>query len=246
MSEQSRYETLVGTIVGAHGIQGAVKVKPATPAAPAIITPAPRPSDTAPRPTVDIWLGKSPDDGKIYKIVSAKKQEPKNIYLVKLIESNDRNSAESLVGSMLFVHDDLRPPLDSDEYFVADLIGLEIVTDKGRSLGKVTDVLQNPANDVYETDAGALVPAVKEFVLSVDIKAKKITVRDVPGLIAEEQEAVGGANDDSEADEADADADADADAEIETNVAPIVAATDASDQGSALERLGKRRFGSKR
>ncbi len=228
MAEQRRFETLVGTIVGAHGIQGTTKVKFATQTSLMMIAPAPRPSDTAPRPTVDVWVGTSPDDGRVLKVVSAKKQEPKEIYLVKFVEASDRNSADALIGSKIFVPDDRRPPLDRDEYFVNDLLGLAVVTEAGRDLGKVIEVIPNPANDVYETDSGAMVPAVKEFVKKIDLKSGRIVVRDVAGLVPDEQEEVGGQETSGE-----------------TSPEPVEIEPDA-DETTAVAKIGRRRFGAKR
>ena len=55
------------------------------------------------------------------------------------------------------------------------------MTDTGRSLGKLADVIHSPANDVYETDTGVLVPAVSAFVIEINL-ASRILVRDMPGL----------------------------------------------------------------
>ena len=230
-----RYETLVGTIVGAHGIQGATKVKMATGTALSMIAPAKRPSDQDPRPTVEAWVGKSPDDGRLLNIVSAKKQEPKELYLVRFVEAVDRTAAEQLYGQQIFMPTEKRKPLDKDEFFVEDLIGLTVTTEAGDQLGKVTQVLQNPANDVYETDKGILIPAVKAFIVSVDIPGKLITVRDMAGLRPEEQEAVGENGDGSEDGEEE-------DAEIGESVeAPAAKAPE-----TAVAKLGVQRFGGKR
>jgi 16S rRNA processing protein RimM len=244
-----RYETLVGTIVGAHGIQGATKVKMATGTALSMIMPAKRPSDQDPRPTVEAWVGKSPDDGRLLNIVSAKKQEPKELYLVRFVEATDRTAAESLYGLQIFMPTEKRKPLDKDEFFVEDLIGVQAVTEAGDQLGKITQVLQNPANDVYETDKGILIPAVKAFIVSVDIAAKLIVVRDIPGLRPEEQEAVGENGDGSDEDDDDGD---DLEA-AEASAATGEAGADMAESeltgtapSTAVAKLGVRRFGGKR
>ena len=65
-------------------------------------------------------------------------------------------------------------------------MGLDVVTDTGKPLGKLTDVIYSPANDVYETDTGVLIPAVAAFILEIDLGRRKITVRDTPGLLDDE------------------------------------------------------------
>ena len=88
----------------------------------------------------------------------------------------------------------------SDEYFIADLIGMEVSTEDGQALGEVKDVLQTGANDVYvvqvrESSPFAhripgnrgelLLPAIKECILQIDMGRRAIQVRLMPGLLEE-------------------------------------------------------------
>ena len=57
-----------------------------------------------------------------------------------------------------------------------------MLTDAGRDLGKLTDVLNTPAHDVYVTGSGAMIPAAGDYVVRVDLENGQIVVRDVPGL----------------------------------------------------------------
>ncbi|MEI7834448.1 MAG: ribosome maturation factor RimM [bacterium] len=68
-----------------------------------------------------------------------------------------------------------------DEYLHSQLIGLEVVTTDGEALGPITAIWETPANDVYETPL-ALIPAVKVFVLEVDLTGGKMTVQYIPGM----------------------------------------------------------------
>jgi len=68
------------------------------------------------------------------------------------------------------------PPTGEDEYYVADLIGLEVVEEEGRSLGNVRDVSNYAANDVLELDSGLLLPLVEDCVRQVDLDAGRIVV----------------------------------------------------------------------
>jgi 16S rRNA processing protein RimM len=67
-----------------------------------------------------------------------------------------------------------------DEYYVFQLVGLEVREDGGRALGTVTDVAPGVANDVLELDSGALLPMVEECILSVDLDSRQIVV--APGF----------------------------------------------------------------
>ena len=74
----------------------------------------------------------------------------------------------------LLVTRDQAVPLEEDEYFIADLIGLRVITDEDKVLGELTDVLETGANDVYQvTDENGkeiLLPAIKDCILSVDLE----------------------------------------------------------------------------
>jgi 16S rRNA processing protein RimM len=79
-------------------------------------------------------------------------------------------------GSPLQVPRSSLPPTGEDEYYVADLIGLEVVEEQGRSLGNVRDVSNYAANDVLELDSGLLLPLVEDCVRQVDLDAGRIVV----------------------------------------------------------------------
>jgi 16S rRNA processing protein RimM len=79
-------------------------------------------------------------------------------------------------GSPLEVPRSSLPPTGEDEYYVADLIGLEVVEEEGRSLGSVRDVSNYAANDVLELDSGLLLPLVEDCVRQVDLDAGRIVV----------------------------------------------------------------------
>ena len=88
----------------------------------------------------------------------------------------------------LFVTRDQAVPLEKDEYFIADLIGLSVIReDNGEVLGKLTDVLQTGANDVYEIELldgrKVLFPAIPSCILNVDLEKGIMTVHVMAGLI---------------------------------------------------------------
>jgi 16S rRNA processing protein RimM len=79
-------------------------------------------------------------------------------------------------GALLEVPRSELPPPEEDEYYVADLVGLEVVEDSGRQLGRVRDVYSGVANDALELDSGALLPLIEDCVLDVDVAAGRIVV----------------------------------------------------------------------
>ncbi len=106
----------------------------------------------------------------------------KGAWIAHFKEVKDRTEAEAMAGFALYIRESERPTLPDGEYYVDHLLGLDVVTDTGFGLGKLTDVLNTPANDVYVTESGVLVPAVGEFIQGVDLDARRITVHDLPGL----------------------------------------------------------------
>ncbi len=68
------------------------------------------------------------------------------------------------------------PPTEADEYYVFDLVGLDVVDADGATLGRVATVLPYPANDVLELDNGLALPMVADCILNVDLTARRIVV----------------------------------------------------------------------
>ncbi len=87
---------------------------------------------------------------------------------------SDRDAAEKLRGTLLYIDRAHAVELDEDTNFITDLYGLRGVVDDGRDLGKLTDVMQPGGNDVYVFKGAlgeVLVPALKSVVLKVDLQA---------------------------------------------------------------------------
>ncbi len=108
--------------------------------------------------------------------------------LVRFREIPDRDRAERLLGMYLVVPEAEVPELPESAYWPHQLEGCEVVTEGGRSLGTLREVIANPANDIWVVvDGGGetLVPALKDVVVSVDVDAKRVVVREIPGLTTE-------------------------------------------------------------
>lgn len=83
-------------------------------------------------------------------------------------------------GTQLAVRREDLAPLDDGSYYVADLVGLEVLEEGGPRLGVVRDVLPGPANDVLELEGGLLLPLVEDCVLEVDLTTRTVLV--APGF----------------------------------------------------------------
>ncbi len=90
-------------------------------------------------------------------------------------------------GCSLYVNRAHAVKLQKDEYFIADLIDMEVFDVDDNYIGKLTDVLETGANDVYEIttedDKTYLFPAIKECIKKVDMEKRKITAYVMPGLM---------------------------------------------------------------
>ena len=158
----------VGQIVRAHGVQGDVKVIPLTddPARFRALKTAYLETAGAYAPVAITGVRFQPD-----------------AVLLHLSGYDTVERAESLKNVYLCVTRDNAVKLQKDTYFVADLIGCDVFDSNGKSYGKLTDVLETGANDVYEIDGGKLlVPALKRVLDTVDVANKRI-VFDADALI---------------------------------------------------------------
>ena len=111
----------------------------------------------------------------------------KNVVIVKFAEINDRNASEAMKGKTLYITEEDLPELTQGQFYVRDLIGMTMVDSKGDILGKVTDVIQNTAQDIFEVEKKDgkkfLVPKVDEFVKNIDAEKKLIEVSLIEGLM---------------------------------------------------------------
>lgn len=162
----------VGVITSTHGVHGEVKVFPTT--------------DDASRfkklKTVILDTGREQMTLSIESVKFFK-----NLVILKFKEFHDINEVEKYKGKDLLIRRDQAVKLGPDENFIADLIGLKVVTDEGKEFGTMKDVLQTGANDVYViegTDGKEyLFPAIKQCILNVDLERQEITVHIMDGLL---------------------------------------------------------------
>ena len=111
----------------------------------------------------------------------------KQFVIVKFKEFDNINDIERYKRCPLLVTRENAVPLEEDEYFVADMIGMKVITEDGTEFGTLSDVMETGANDVYVIDSKehgeVLMPAIKECVLNVDMESGIITVHLMSGLI---------------------------------------------------------------
>ncbi|GIO30032.1 MULTISPECIES: ribosome maturation factor RimM [Paenibacillus] len=165
----------VGKIVNTHGIRGEIKVLPHTDF-----------------PEVRFAKGSEllvvPPDGKTPVPVTVQTSRfHKNMYIVKLKEYDNINDVEKLKGGMLKVTGEDLVELPENEFYFHEIIGCEVVTDEGRELGVITEILTPGANDVWvvqpKSGKSILIPYIDDVVLDVNVKDRKVLVHLMEGLL---------------------------------------------------------------
>ncbi len=111
----------------------------------------------------------------------------KNQVILKFRQFNDINEIEKYKGCDLLVTREQAVPLEDNENFIVDLIGMQVVSDSGEVLGTLTDVLQTGANDVYVVETAQkkeiLLPAIPSCILEVDVEEAVMKVHILEGLL---------------------------------------------------------------
>ncbi|MFH1861727.1 MAG: ribosome maturation factor RimM [bacterium] len=93
---------------------------------------------------------------------------------------DDRSSAEELRDQILYIHQNDLPQTEENEYFIRDLVGLQVYSEAGDFIGTLTEVLELPANDVYQIQRDGeelLIPAISTVVLKIDLALSKMIIR---------------------------------------------------------------------
>ena len=162
----------VGVISSTHGIRGEVKVYPTT-------------DDPERFLDLDEVILDTGREHKILEIEGVKFF--KNQVILKFKGYDNINDIEKYLKKDLLVDREHAVELGENENFIADLIDMEVVTDEGKVLGTLTDVIETGANDVYavKTPEGKeiLLPAIRDCILDVNVDEKRMTVHVMKGLL---------------------------------------------------------------
>jgi 16S rRNA processing protein RimM len=165
----------VGVITTTHGLKGEVKVYPTT-------------------DSLERFL----DLDEVYLRTGAQERVLhvnnvrffKKLVIVKFKEFDRIEDVENLRQAELYVSRENAVPLEEGEYYIGDLIGMEVITDEGETLGILEDVIETGANDVYSINSkkygNVLIPAIEHCIMDVNIETGKMIVHLLPGLIDEE------------------------------------------------------------
>ncbi|MGH8011093.1 MAG: ribosome maturation factor RimM [Candidatus Binataceae bacterium] len=162
----------VGQITGAHGLRGAVRLRPDNPDSPAVAAAR------------RILLER---EGKVreYGLLTCRRIN-RHVMRLTLDGIEDADAAEALKGATALIAAADLPRLRADEFYYFQVIGAQVQTSDGRRLGRVEEVFSNGANEVWIVREGTfelMIPVIADVVCGLDLERRLITVEAVPGLL---------------------------------------------------------------
>lgn len=165
-------EIKIGTILRPHGIKGELII---------------RFDRENPEKVLDLPFILIEEEVDIFEI--AEMRAHKKQFIVKLKGIDHIRQAELLRGRSILVDSWPEDELQEDEYFVEDLIGIEVIDELDRLIGHLHSIIESPANEIYVVEGPygqVLIPAVSAFILSVSIAEQQMRVRLLEGMLNED------------------------------------------------------------
>lgn len=163
---------LIGVIAGPFGIKGQLKLKSFTDQ-----------SDYLRRHLREILLGKSLAP---YTLIKLHEHKP-GVLILTLRGVDSREAADELRGVEVFIRQADAAPLAADEYYLHDLVGLQVSTVAGDAIGTVREIIETGVHEVLvvprvgQTDA--LIPLVRTFIAELDIPGRRVVIKPIEGLL---------------------------------------------------------------
>lgn len=166
---------LIGKIIAAHGIRGAVRILSYAESLDLFASGTP------------LWVKPAGATASVHTVAWVQSHGQK--VRMAFNEVNDRNTAEALIGASLLLERALLPELETDTYYWFELIGLTVEDTAGERLGEIDAVLPTGSNDVYVVKdkhqhpvRELLIPALATVVLEVDLAKGVMRVELPAGL----------------------------------------------------------------
>src|SRR5688572_29103685 len=162
----------VARVAGAHGIRGALRLRPHH---------VPAASIAAGRQVLLRQAGQ--DTPHMVRRVAP---HGRGQLLLELDEVSDRSAAERLRGADVLVAPEALPPLDAGEFYWHEMPGYRVETVDGIALGEITGTMHTGTTDVWIVREGArelLIPVVRDVVAAIDRDARRVLVTPLPGLL---------------------------------------------------------------
>jgi 16S rRNA processing protein RimM len=159
----------VGKIVNTHGVKGCIKCIPLTDDLERFeeLEYVYTEKDNIKRTIDDVWY-------------------QKGLVCLKLKDIDDMDKAELFKDTYISIVEDQLRVLPENSYYLFDLEGMDVYSNNGDYIGKISEVYQTGANDVYEVKNNKnsyLIPAIKDVVKSVNVQDKKMIINVIEGLL---------------------------------------------------------------
>lgn len=153
-----------GKIINTHAVAGEVKIQPWADSANFLLE------------FDSLYI-----DGREFPVESSRVH--KNCLIAKLEGVDGINDAMSMKNKVVFI-DRQDAVLPDGGFFIQDILGASVVSESGEEIGKLADVFETPASNIYVVhgESERLIPAVPEFILNTDIEGGVITVRLIEGM----------------------------------------------------------------
>lgn len=170
--EESMEELLrVGVVTTTHGVRGEVKVFPTTD----------DPTRFEELKDVILDLGREKRNLQITGV-----KYFKNLVILKFKGLDNVNDVEGFRQAEIYISREDAVPCEEDENYIADLLGMQVVTEDGMDLGILKEVFETGANDVYivkSPEKEYMIPAIKDCVREVNLEENRMTIHVIPGLL---------------------------------------------------------------
>jgi len=161
----------IGRIVRSHGLTGRVKVLSYL-ESPGMLHDIP-----------GLFVGRSVQEAVYIPIMAV--QTGKDFFILQLRGVDDKDTAERLRGSSVWISSEKIVKLPDGEYYWSEIIGLQVLTEEDQILGRIEAVFPTGSNDVYVCRGGGreiLLPAIEEVVRKIDTDRGVMVVRLLKGL----------------------------------------------------------------
>ena len=162
----------VGKIARTHGIRGALKIYPY--------------GESLAAQAAGEKFFLRPKDGDSFTVTLIDFRVQGKMLVCRFEELTDINGAQPLVGKEIFLPEDRIPPASEGEFYHYQLIGLDIETRDGQSLGILRRIIETGSNDVYVAELEGreiLIPAIEDVICEIDLEGKRMVVELPEGLV---------------------------------------------------------------
>ncbi len=162
----------IGVVTGAHGLRGAIRMRPDNPGSAALA------------PGMCVLL-KGPGGRQTHRVAAVAPLGHGTIRLV-LEEVVDAEASAALKGRIVMIDPNELPAAKPGEFYYFQALGCEVTTVAGEALGTVAEIFPTGANDVMVVRGGTreiLVPVIADVIRSIDLEARRVVVEPIPGLL---------------------------------------------------------------